>query len=110
MNTFLTLVVIQIMKIYNSIDEFKPKFRPIITLGTFDGVHIGHKYILNHLNKISQVEKGESVLITFDPHPRHVLYPENQELKLINTVEEKIMHLREANLKHLIIQNFTKVI
>lgn len=96
------------MKIYNSIDNFKPNFKPIITLGTFDGVHIGHKYILSHLNNISQEEKGESVLITFDPHPRHVLYPENQELKLINTLEEKETHLKEANLSHLIIQKFTK--
>ena len=96
------------MKIYNSINDFKPTFRPIITLGTFDGVHIGHKHILNQMNKISQIEKGQSVLITFNPHPRHVLYPENKELKLINTIEEKTEHLKQENLAHLIIQNFTK--
>lgn len=81
----------------------------VVTTGSFDGVHIGHKTILNRLKKLAEKENGESVLITFDPHPRQVLYPENagKELKLINSQEEKLELLREAGLDNVIIVNFT---
>ena len=97
------------MKIYNSLEEFKPDFNTIVTIGTFDGVHIGHKYIINHLNNIAKNEGGESVLLTFHPHPRHVLYPENQDLKLIDTLEEKKEKLAAAGLQNLIIHPFTSI-
>lgn len=96
------------MKVYNSISSFSINSKTIITVGTFDGVHIGHKCILNHLRKISKKKSGESVLLTFSPHPRHVLQPENLEPKLINTIEEKKVLLENAGIDHLIIQKFTK--
>ena len=96
------------MKIYNSIEEFIPKFNVALTLGTFDGVHIGHQLIIKKLNEVAENIDGESVLMTFYPHPRHVLYPENQNLKLISTIEERSEMLKEYGLKHFIIQEFTK--
>lgn len=96
------------MKIFNSLKEFSPKFKTIVTIGTFDGVHIGHQYIINYLNDIAKKERGESVLLTFHPHPRHILYPENQDLKLLDTLQEKKEKLADAGLQNLIIHPFTK--
>lgn len=96
------------MKVYHSIREFSPSFKPIITLGTFDGVHLGHQFILKRMNELAQKQNGESVLLTFYPHPRMVLYPDNQQLSLINTLEEKKEQLAQSGLKHLIVQDFTK--
>ena len=95
------------MKIYNSLKEFNPGFKTIVTIGTFDGVHIGHQYIIKYLNDIAKNEGGESVLLTFHPHPRHVLYPENQDLKLIDTLLEKKEKLAAAGLQNLIIHPFS---
>ena len=95
------------MKIYNSLDDFKVDCKTIVTIGTFDGVHLGHRYILNHLNKIAKKVNGESVLLTFSPHPRLVLQEENSTLKLIDTLEEKKLKLEKIGLKHLIIQEFS---
>ena len=96
------------MKIYNSIEEFIPKFKVALTLGTFDGVHIGHQSIIEKLNEVAEKINGESVLMTFYPHPRHVLRPNNQKLKLLSTIEERSEMLKEYGLKHFIIQEFTK--
>ena len=93
---------------YNSLENFNPDFKTIVTIGTFDGVHFGHKYIIEHLNKIAQREGGQSVLLTFDPHPRHVLYEDQHDLKLLNTLEEKKNQLEELELKNFVVQNFTK--
>ena len=83
---------------YNSLENFNPDFKTIVTIGTFDGVHFGHKYIIEHLNKIAQREGGQSVLLTFDPHPRHVLYEDQHNLKLLNSLEEKKNQLEELGL------------
>jgi len=96
------------VKVYHSIDQFPSDIKTILTIGTFDGVHKGHKYVLKRLNEIAKNEGGESVLLTFYPHPRHVLYPDNQELKLLNTLEEKIEELKKSGLQHFVIHEFTK--
>jgi riboflavin kinase/FMN adenylyltransferase len=82
----------------------------VVTTGSFDGVHIGHKTILNRLKRLADQEKGESVLITFDPHPRKVLYPETagKDLRLINSHEEKLELLNESGLDNVIIVKFTR--
>ena len=95
------------MKVYQSIQDIKPIKRPVVTLGMFDGAHIGHQSILKKLNTIAQNIDGESVLITFNPHPRMVLQP-NCDLKFLNTLQEKEEILRQFELEHLIIQEFTK--
>ena len=95
------------MKIYNSIEEFSPNFKVVLTLGTFDGVHIGHQSILKQLNQNAKKIGGESTLLTFYPHPRHVLFPDDQNLKLLTTIEERSRMLENYGLKHLIVQEFT---
>jgi len=95
------------VKIYNSIEEFSPDFKVVLTLGTFDGVHIGHQSIVRQLNKNAQKIGGESVLLTFYPHPRYVIFPDDQKLKLLTTIEERSRMLENYGLDHLIIQEFT---
>ena len=91
------------MKIYRGLDNFKKIENAVITTGTFDGVHKGHINILSELtkNKYSQ----ESVIITFFPHPRQVIFPD-QSIKFINTFDEKIDLISNYNVDHLIIQEF----
>ena len=89
------------LKDYNST---KPS---VITIGTFDGVHIGHKKIINQLTSISSQNNLISILLSFFPHPKMVLQNDN-ELKLINTIQEKEGLLNSLNLDYLIIKEFTK--
>jgi riboflavin kinase/FMN adenylyltransferase len=83
--------------------------KAVVTTGSFDGVHIGHKTILNRLRTIAREIGGTSVLVTFYPHPRKVLYPNAQgkDLVMINTQAEKIRLLEKAGLDHLVIIPFT---
>ncbi len=71
------------MKIYHGIDDFSRLGCAVVTSGTFDGVHLGHRKILSRLKEIAEQEKGETVVITFWPHPRLVLHPEDTTLKLL---------------------------
>ena len=98
------------MKIFRNFEEASGIRNPVVTTGSFDGVHIGHKTILNRLKMLAEKYDGESVLITFDPHPRKVLYPETagKNLKLINSQEEKLELLRKAGLDNIIIIEFTR--
>jgi riboflavin kinase / FMN adenylyltransferase len=98
------------MKIFRSFEEAKVITNPIVTTGSFDGVHIGHKTILNRLKLLAEKYNGESVLITFDPHPRKVLYPDTagKDLMLINSQEEKLALLEQAGLDNVIIIEFTR--
>jgi riboflavin kinase/FMN adenylyltransferase len=98
------------MRIYRSFEEASVINAPVVTTGTFDGVHIGHRTIINRLKKLASEHGGESVLITFHPHPRVVLYPETagKGLKLICSQEEKIELLRKAGLDNIIIIEFTR--
>jgi len=98
------------MKIFKSFEEAHKIINPVVTTGSFDGVHIGHKTILNRLRMLAEKYNGESVLITFDPHPRKVLYPDTagKDLKLINSQEEKLDLLEKAGLDNVIIVNFTR--
>ena len=95
------------MKVYHSLEEFKKLDNAIVTTGTFDGVHIGHQAILNRLVDFAKKENGESVLITFFPHPRMVLQ-KDLSLKLLNTISEKIALLSKTGIDHLLIFPFTK--
>jgi len=98
------------MKIFRGFEEAQGIRNPVVTTGSFDGVHIGHKTILNRLKMLADKYDGESVLITFDPHPRKVLYPDTagKDLKLINSHEEKNELLRKSGLDNLVIVEFTK--
>ena len=94
------------MKVHYGIESYKNIKNPVVTVGTFDGVHYGHQKIINRLKRIADECDGESVLLTFDPHPRKVLFKE-QSLKLINTIDEKIKILSNLGLDHLVIYPFT---
>lgn len=96
------------MKIYNHFSEFKKLENAVVTIGTFDGVHFGHQKILKRLCELAKATGGESVILTFFPHPRLIIDPENQQLKMINTVEEKAKILANLGVDHLIITPFTR--
>ncbi len=93
------------MKIFHSINEFHSDKKTILTLGTFDGVHIGHRSILKKLNENTENGKFESVVLTFFPHPRIVLQGKS-DLKLLNTINEKIDLLEKIGIQNLIIHPF----
>lgn len=80
---------------------------PIVTIGTFDGVHLGHKKLINRLNELAQKLGGESTILTFHPHPRIVL-ANDYSIRLLNTIEEKIQLLEKTGIQHLIIHPFTQ--
>ncbi len=96
------------MKIYHSLDDFTQLPNAVVTSGTFDGVHLGHQQILARLKEISKKNNGETVVITFWPHPRLVLKPDDEKLKLLNTFEEKAELLKEQGIQHLLRIAFTK--
>lgn len=96
------------MRVYHSIDDFKKVNGAVVTTGTFDGVHAGHRKIIDRLNEIARSIDGESVLLTFHPHPRMVLFPDDHGLELITTMDEKIQLLEDAGIDNLIIHPFTK--
>lgn len=96
------------MKLIYDISEFKPSKPVILTQGTFDGVHFGHKKILSRVVKQAKEMGGESILLTFYPHPRLVLYPDDNTLKMLSTIEEKVNKVEALELDYIIILPFTK--
>lgn len=96
------------MRIFKGFELIESIANPVLTIGTFDGVHIGHQKIIRQLNEEAAKIGGESVLFTFYPHPRMVLYPENHGLKLIQTQVEKVDKLRRMGLQNLIVHPFTR--
>ena len=100
------------MKIFNNIQSYSPEKESILTIGTFDGVHIGHNKILTKLVEESKKNNLSSLIMTFFPHPRMVLQ-KSQEIKMINTIDEKIHLFEKTGVDNLIIQpfdeNFSKI-
>jgi riboflavin kinase/FMN adenylyltransferase len=95
------------MKVYPNIDNL-PAFRnAVVTIGTFDGVHLGHRQILTRLKSEAQNINGESVLVTFHPHPRKIISSAILGIRLINTMEEKISLLEKFGIDNLVIVPFT---
>ena len=94
------------MKIYNNVSEFDASIPTVVTIGTFDGVHLGHRKIIKRLIDSAKKENLETALLTFYPHPRMVLQ-QSSDLKLINTIAERKMILKETGLEHLIVHPFT---
>jgi riboflavin kinase / FMN adenylyltransferase len=96
------------MHVHTDLSTFTNVQRPVLTTGTFDGVHLGHQTILHRLKEVAQREEGKSVLLTFYPHPRMVLYPNDNDLKLLSTQKEKIELLEAAGLDHLLVIPFSR--
>lgn len=95
------------MKIYRSIEDYTEDKRSVVTIGTFDGIHLGHQKILSRLINSSKNKNLNSVVLTFFPHPRIILNKYN-EVKMIDTLDEKIIHLNEIGIDSLIIHPFDK--
>ena len=95
------------MKVFHSISDFKCKNKTVVTLGTFDGVHLGHQRIINRLLSSTQNNDLESIVLTFLQHPRSVLQVES-DIKLLNTNDEKIALLEEKGIDNLIIHTFDR--
>jgi riboflavin kinase/FMN adenylyltransferase len=96
------------VEIYDNINSFKKLKNAVITPGTFDGVHWGHQRILERLKEVALKSGGESVVLTFNPHPRLVLFGEDSNLRLLSTLEEKTELLKQAGIDHFIVHPFTK--
>ena len=95
------------LKVYKNLEEFTQVKNLVATVGTFDGVHVGHQEIIEKLKEVAKQTDGETLLLTFFPHPRMVLFPDDDSLKLINTLEEKIELLASFGLDHLLILPFS---
>tara|TARA_B110000459_G_scaffold148198_1_gene161498 strand:- start:1546 stop:2493 length:948 start_codon:yes stop_codon:yes gene_type:complete len=96
------------VRIFKGIDDLGVFKNSVVTIGTFDGVHLGHQKILTRLSDRAKEIAGESILFTFYPHPRMIVFPENHNLKLLQTIDEKVDSLDTFGLDNLIIYPFTK--
>ena len=95
------------MQIHHDIDKL-PSFRNgVITFGSFDGVHLGHVELINRMNRLARQHDGETVLVTFHPHPRQVIYPNDKSLQLLSSEAEKIKLIEKHPVDHLVICPFT---
>ena len=97
------------MKVWLIDDSFSLK-RPVATIGIFDGVHMGHRFILDHLKAQAEAHGGETVVVTLWPHPRIVLHQELHEFKLLHTRQEKIREMEGNGIDHLVVVPFDKEI
>lgn len=96
------------MEVHYSLDELPEFKKAVVTIGSFDGLHRGHQQLLDRIVKLAELSEGESVVVTFDPHPRHLLQPESGEPRLLTTTAEKIERIGRQGIDHVIIVPFTK--
>ena len=94
------------MKIFHGFKDAASIKNPVVTVGSYDGVHLGHREIFKRLNALAEVCDGESVVITLYPHPRKLLGNDGEPLRLLNSMSEKIMLLEQAGVQNLIIADF----
>ena len=95
------------MQIHYDLDNFKA-VNPVVTIGTFDGVHLGHRKVISELKRISALSGGDSVVFTFEPHPRIVIAPQEDSLRLLSTKDDKINLMEKIGIDHLVIYPFTR--
>jgi riboflavin kinase / FMN adenylyltransferase len=96
------------LKIYRNIEDFPKIEFPVVTIGTFDGVHVGHQQIIKRMIEVAKKNNGETVLVTFSPHPRLVIHADSQNLKVINTQDRKYQLMEQFGIDHLVEIPFTK--
>lgn len=94
------------MRIHKDLKDFKAK-NPVVTIGTFDGVHLGHRKIISRLHDLAASIDGESVIFTFDPHPRKVVAASETNLRLLTSLDEKIALFEQSGIDHLVVYPFT---
>lgn len=96
------------MIIHQNIDEFPQVSNAVVTVGTFDGVHVGHQKIFNRMAEAAKAIGGETIVVTFHPHPRLVIFPDSKNLKFINSEDKKYEMIERSGIDHLIIIPFTR--
>lgn len=95
------------VNVFNSVQSFKSTKKTIVTLGTFDGMHIGHQAILNKLKLQKKIYGYQTLVLTFFPHPRMVLKTDHQ-ISLLNTIDERVKLIDQFGIDHLVVQEFTQ--
>ena len=96
------------MRVFRDLNNLPAFKNSVITIGTFDGVHKGHLKLIERINFLAKENNGESIIITFHPHPRIVINPEDKSLRLLNTIEEKIYLLEKYGVDNLVIVPFSR--
>ena len=95
------------MRVFNDLKNL-PSFRnAVVTIGSFDGVHLGHQELLKKVNDLANGVDGESIVITFHPHPRLVVYPKDDSMKLITTIDEKVQLMERYQVDNVVVVPFT---
>jgi riboflavin kinase/FMN adenylyltransferase len=96
------------MRVFRDLKHL-PQFKnAVVTIGTFDGVHLGHQKLIARINELARQHHGESIIVTFHPHPRLVIHPENTTLKLLNTTEEKVALLGKYGVDNVVVVPFSR--
>jgi len=96
------------MQVHRNLEQLPPFKNAVITIGTFDGVHLGHQQIIRQLKETARENDGETVIITFHPHPRKIVGVNGKDISLLNTLNEKIELLDKAGIHHLVVVPFTE--
>jgi len=96
------------MRVFRDLDGLPVFTNSVVTIGTFDGVHLGHQKLIERIKLLSQQIGGESILVTFHPHPRIVINPEDKSLRLLNTIDEKMVLLERFGVDNLVIVPFSR--
>lgn len=97
------------MQVHRNLEQLPQFKKAVITIGTFDGVHLGHQQIIKLLKEEAAAIEGETIIITFYPHPRKIVTPVRSEVKVLNTLEEKIELLNKKGIEHLVVVAFDDV-
>lgn len=96
------------MRVFRDLNHLPLFKNSVLTIGTFDGVHKGHQKLIERINTLAKQQNGEGILITFHPHPRIVINPEDKSLRLLNTIDEKIALLEKYGVDNLVIVPFSR--
>lgn len=96
------------MRVFRDLEHLPVFKNAVVTIGTFDGVHKGHQKLIARINQLAAKQEGESVIVTFHPHPRLVINPEDTTLKLLNTTEEKVYLLSQYGVDNVVVVPFSR--
>jgi riboflavin kinase/FMN adenylyltransferase len=95
------------MRVFYQLDQLPQFKRAVLTIGSFDGVHCGHQELLARINRLAKERDGESIVITFHPHPRLIVYPKDKSLQLLSTIEEKVALFEQYGVDNVVVVPFT---
>lgn len=95
------------MRVFNDLNDLPDFQNAVVTIGSFDGVHLGHQQILDRVKRLARQSDGESIVITFHPHPRLVIYPKDNSLQLLTSIDEKVDLMRRYGIDNVVVVPFT---